>query len=103
MAAADDCIPKFVVKKKLNPPWIAREVLKLVKKKRKLWGRLKSDPSIQLRERFKQLRSETKKLIRSNYRKYLVKLSESLKDDPRRFWSFHSIKPNLGDYLSQFL
>ena len=22
LAAADDCIPKFVVKKKLNPPWI---------------------------------------------------------------------------------
>ena len=64
----------------------------MVKKERKLWGRLKSKPSIQLRERFKQLRSETKKLIRSNYRKYLVKLSESLKDNPRRFWSFHSIK-----------
>ena len=63
-----------------------------VKKKRKLWGRLKSEPSIQLRERFKQLRSETKKRIRSNYRKYPVKLSESLKDNPRRFWSFHSIK-----------
>ena len=53
---------------------------------------LKSEPSIQLCDRFKQLRSETKKLIRSNYRKYLVKLSESLKDNPRRFWSFHSIK-----------
>ena len=39
--AADDCIPKFVVKKKLNPPWITREVLKLVKKKRKLWGWVK--------------------------------------------------------------
>lgn len=64
----------------------------MVKKKRKLWGRLKSEPSTQLRERFKQLRSETKKLIRSNYREYLVKLSESLKDNPRRFWSFHSIK-----------
>ena len=74
LAAADDCIPKFVVKKKLNPPWITREGLRLVKKKRKLWGRLKSEPSIQLRERFKQLRSETKKLIGSNYREYLVKI-----------------------------
>lgn len=55
LAAADYWIPKFVVKKKLNPPWITREVLSLVKKKRKLWGRLKSEPSIQLRERFKQL------------------------------------------------
>ena len=61
LAAADDCIPKFVVKKKFNP--ITREVHKLVKKKRNLWGRLKSEPSIQLLERFKQLRSETKKLI----------------------------------------
>ncbi|XP_022778111.1 substance-K receptor-like, partial [Stylophora pistillata] len=36
LAAADDCIPKFVVKKKLNPPWITREGLRFVKKKRKL-------------------------------------------------------------------
>lgn len=92
LAAADDCIPKFVVKKKLNPPWITREILELVKKKTKLWGRLKSEPSIQLHERFKKFRSETKKHIRSNYCKYLVKLSEYLKDNPRRFWSFHSIK-----------
>ena len=27
LAAADDCIPKSLVKKKLNPPWITREVL----------------------------------------------------------------------------
>ena len=60
---------------------------------------LKSEPSIQLRDRFKQLRSETKKLIRSNYRKYIVKLSESLKDNPSRFTPS---KLNLGDYLSQF-
>ena len=92
LAAADDCIPKFIVKKKRNPPLITREVVKLVKKKRNLWGRLKSKPSVKLRERFKQLRSKTKKRIRSNYRKYLVKLSESLKDNPRRFSSFHSIK-----------
>ncbi|PFX16207.1 Neuropeptide FF receptor 1 [Stylophora pistillata] len=103
LAAADDCIPKFVVKKKLNPPWITREGLRLVKKKRKLWGRLKSGASIQLRERFKQLRFETKKLIRSNYREYLVKLSESLKDTiPSVFGRFTPSKPNLGDYLNRF-
>lgn len=40
----------------------------------------------------KKVVSETKKLIKSNYREYLVKLSESLKDNPKRFWSLHSIK-----------
>ena len=33
LAAADYWIPKFVVKKKLNPPWITREVLSLVKRR----------------------------------------------------------------------
>ena len=74
----------------------------MVKKERKLWGRLKSKPSIQLRERFKQLRCETKKLTTSNYRKYLVKLSESLRITPGVFGRFTPSKPNLGDYLSQF-
>ena len=44
LAAADDCIPKFVVRKKLNPPWGSRKVRKLVKQKRKLLSSLSSEP-----------------------------------------------------------
>ena len=34
----------------------------------------------------------TKKLIHSSYLQYLKTLSVKLKEDPKQFWSFHSIK-----------
>ena len=34
LAAADMCIPIFTVKKKANPPWITKEILNKIKKKK---------------------------------------------------------------------
>ena len=42
LAAADMCIPTFTVKKKTNPPWIIKEILNKIKKKKGLWGKLKA-------------------------------------------------------------
>ena len=45
LAAADMCIPQFTVKRRTNPPWINKEILRLIKKKKKLWHQLKAQPS----------------------------------------------------------
>lgn len=71
LAAADICIPQFTVKRWTNPPRINKEVLRLIKKKKKLWHQLKAQPSESLRQTFKELRSTVKTLIRSEYHKYL--------------------------------
>ena len=34
LAAADMCIPTFTVKKKTNPPWITKEILNKIKRKK---------------------------------------------------------------------
>ena len=104
LTAADMCIPHFTVKRKTNPPWINKDVLHLIKKKKKLWRQLKAEPSESLSKKFKDLRSKTKKKIRSEYYKYLWHLSGVLKENPKRFWSYHSIKskskrlPDIGTY-----
>ena len=41
LAAADMCIPTFTVKKKTNPPWITKEVLNKIKKKKKVMEKTK--------------------------------------------------------------
>lgn len=45
--------------------------MKLVRKKKALWKRPNNNPSIELTSKFKLLRKETKKLVSSNYCKYL--------------------------------
>ena len=92
LAAADMCIPTFTVKKKTNPPWITKEVLNKIKKKKRLWRKLKAHPSEVLSRKFKELRRSVKQLVRSEYKRYLEHLSSQLKVNPKRFWSYHSIK-----------
>ena len=68
LAAADMCIPTFIVKKKTNPPWITKEILNKIKKKKRLWRKLKAHPSEILSLRFKELRRSVKQLVRSEYK-----------------------------------
>ena len=92
LAAADMCIPTFTVRKKINPPWITKDILNKIKKKKRLWRKLKAHPSEALSSKFKELRRSVKRLIRSEYKRYLQHLSSQLKANPKRFWSYHSIK-----------
>ena len=55
LAAADMCIPTLTVKKKINPPWITRDVLNKVNKKERLWRKLKACPAEALSRKFKEL------------------------------------------------
>ena len=66
--------------------------MKLIRKKRALWKRMKITSSPDLFTRFKQLRKQTKKFIATSYHQYLQSISEKLKVDPKKFWSFHAIK-----------
>ena len=92
LTAVEQHIPTIKLKQKARPPWIDKDVMKLVKKKKALCKRLKNNPSIELTSKFKLLRRETKKLISSNYYKHLKSLANKLKSSPKKFWSFHSIK-----------
>ena len=55
---------------------------------------MKCKNSPELFSRFKQLRKQTKKCIAASYHQYRQSLSEKLKADPKKFWSYHAIKTN---------
>ena len=88
----DQFIPQVTLRRRSRPPWISNESMKLIRKKRKLWRRMKACGSVDLYLKFKELRKMTKNLIHSSYLQYLKSLSVKLKEDPKQFWSFHSIK-----------
>ena len=68
LAAADMCIPAFTVKKKINPPWITKEILNKIKKNKRLWRKLKAHSSEVLSRKFKELRRSAKQLVRSEFK-----------------------------------
>ena len=76
------------VKRRSSPPWIDKGVMKLVRKKKRLWKKIKSSPSEELSTWFVSLRKQTKQPINANYYRFLKGLSDKLKTDPKQFWSF---------------
>ena len=50
----------FTVKKKINPPWITKDIFIMIKKKKRLWRKLKARPSESLSQKFKELRRSVK-------------------------------------------
>ena len=85
-------ISQRTLKRRSRPPWIDNEIMKLIRKKKKLWKRLKTNGSADLFLKFKDLRRKTKKLINSSYQQYLQSLSGKLQENPKHFWAFYSIK-----------
>ena len=92
LCVIDRHVPRIILRGRSRPPWITAEIMRLIRKKKALWKRMKITSSPDLSVRFKQLRKQTKKCIATSYHQYLQSLSEKLKVDPKTFWSFHAIK-----------
>lgn len=60
LTTVDQNVPKMKLRGISRPPWIDKDVLRLVRKKKAMWKRLKSDTSLELTSKFKLLRKQTK-------------------------------------------
>ena len=91
-SAVNQHIPQITIKRRSRPPWINNQIMKLIRKKRKLWKQVKSNGSPEIFLKFKELRRKTKRLINTSYYYYLQSLSGKLQDNPKCFWSFYTAK-----------
>ena len=60
LAAVNQHVPQTKLRRHSRPPWIDDDVMKLVRKKKSLWKRLKNNSNVDLFSRFKLLRKQTK-------------------------------------------
>ena len=89
LSCVDEFVPKVVIKDANRPPWIDKEVLLLLRKKNRTRRKAKLKNSVHLWERFRELRRQVKKIVKFKKRSHLSKLSCSLGDNPRKFWSYY--------------
>ena len=103
LTTVDQNVPKLKLRGISRPPWIDKDVgLRLVRKKKAMWKSLKSNTSLKLTSRLSFLESKpSMSLISSKFFQYLKSLSDKLKSNPKKFWSFHFLDQN--DYLRQCL
>ncbi len=87
LSAVNEYIPKHFVSNTNDHPSIDKELSLQIKKKNFQRKKLKkSQTSVDL-EKYRTIRRKTKKLISKKTKDYNKKLSESLFENPKRFWS----------------
>ena len=85
------CWKDFASSKRLkgrNPfPWIDSNILNLIKKKNSVRQKLKSHPNAGLRDKFKSLRAQVKKLLRESLDHFYDFIDTGFRFNPKHLWS----------------
>lgn len=91
----NESVPMRVVHKLTFPPWYTPLIRKDVKVKQYFHRMLKRFPhSTFYREKFQYLRAKIKRNIKESYASFISATENSLKDDPKFFWTFINSKRN---------
>ena len=92
LTCVDEFVPKVVIKDANRPPCIDKEVLLLIRKKNRIRRKAKLKDSVNLWERFRELRRQVKKMV--NFKKR----SCSLGENPCKFWSYYKTITKLPEF-----
>jgi len=87
LAAVADYIPSRRLKGRNPVPWINGPILNLIKKKNCVRQKLKRSPTCYLKEKFKNLRTGIKLMLREQRDKFFGSLESDINRNPKRFWS----------------
>ena len=87
LAAVKDFVPSKRLKGRNPVPWIDSNILNLIKKKNSVRQKLKSHPNAGLRDKFKSLRAQVKKLLRESRDHFYDSIDTGFRFNPKHLWS----------------
>ena len=90
--AVNEFVPQRRINDKFTPPWIEKEVKVLCRRKDRASRKALQTKDSRDLNHFKSLRRSCKSLICSKYNAYLRQLADNIQDNPKKFWSFYSVK-----------
>lgn len=90
-AIFDVCVPK-IMQHKQYPVWFTKKIIKDLKHKDKLRQLSIRTNDIELRNRYVNLRAQTKKDIDIAYKQYLREIQQNISHDSKTFWHFMNNK-----------
>ncbi len=96
MYAMNEFVPTKCVDSRRTPPWITGNILHLIRKKVTARKRFLSRGTDYLKEKFNNLRAEVKRLIQESRKSFYSSLGNTLRINPKRFWSVFKISSSSG-------
>ena len=95
LAAADQCIPSFTLRRTRTKSWLSDEVLSLIKKKRRAYRIAKRTGKLTHQCRYKSL---SRNLTRRDQNLHIKKITNNLLKDQKPFWCW--LKNTKGGHRS---
>lgn len=93
LTAADDCIPRVNARKKLDTPWISKELIRLCRKKKAAYRKAKKTAKSGDWNYYRKLNSLVKNNCNFARREYINDLTGKLKwNDAKPFWKYVNSK-----------
>jgi hypothetical protein len=81
-------VPKVLIRGTKFPEWFDKEVIHLRTKKNSVWRKARYNNTPEAWSRFKKIRNNLVALFREKHAQFMCNLGLSVKENPKRFWSF---------------
>jgi hypothetical protein len=81
-------VPKVLIRDNKFPEWFDKEVIHLRTKKNSAWRRARFNNTPESWSKFKKIRNNLVSLVRKKHAQFMCNLGMSVKENPKRFWSF---------------
>ena len=81
-------VPKIKKRSRKHPPWQSTELRRLKSVKNAAFRRFSTSVTLSLRDHYRQVNHEYKRLRRQCYSDYRRKIEGNLKSNPKQFWDF---------------
>jgi hypothetical protein len=88
LSIEDECIPKKKRRRNSKPLWMRRNVMRTVRKKRRLWKHYCTTNDYQSYLAYKRVQKETTSIIRKAKRDFEKKLAADSKKNPKAFYRY---------------
>ena len=86
--AEERCVPTKRRRVKCRPLWMQQNVMRTIRKKRRLWATYKKTRDYEEYLAYKRVEKETKRLVREAKVKFEKKLAKEAKKNPKKFYSY---------------
>ena len=91
LTTVNDFVPSRKIKGRNSPPWLNGKVIHALRQKEAVRRKLKTSPTASLKTKFRELRANVKKMVKSSRKNFFSSLDVNFQLNPKRFWSIFKL------------
>ena len=91
LTIVNDFVPSRKIKGRNSSPWLNGKVIHASRQKEAVRRKLQKSPTVSLKTKFKELRANVKKMVKTSRKNFFSSLDVNFQLNPKRFWSIFKL------------